>query len=893
MKTAKPPAPEGSSSSNRRSQPVRQTRTNPPRTTALNRNHAPAGGLGHEQPVEIFPAVTHFADAITALPKELVRHFTLLKEVDAKIFGPEEALFKLIEATLNAPATEPARSHNDASSSGAPNSAPMSAQNSSSGAVPDSQFPRGPSTDESTSMALFDPSNMPRRHLFRQTAYKIQEMLVSLEEKNHVISTANDALQKQLDRVEDLWPHLEGEFSDEAKWGSTTHWAYLENRVAKSNNTQAERSRREGAATLSAAAQQLADEAAARSSDRKQALAAKKNSRNQAADADGDGKQHEQSKKSQGSGKSRKPAADSSAGVGLGISTAGGSNGNPAPKRRKVENKANGGGGAATERAMSTVFGPNASKPRTTSPRETPGPDGPSKKRKALPTSSSQSKKRFVPSPTQVVFGKSISTKDNPQHSRTGAAMSPSVASSPVLGNFPDPSKPGRGSPAPANSARPASSRARQNSTQSSADNGRQRRPSSSASNKPNGGAIGASDAAAAAQNGSRASNDGKSQKENTTASKTEVKTETEAQSTPSAPISNGNKKENTASKPAEESEAKRDASMPAPPAIPVPTVTTKSGRASKPSTPALATFAEAASARSRPSRAGDGSHPPAKRSHKKGASAAAAAAMAVAAQQAAAEGDRSTQDDEEEDADIDGDEPRYCYCNNVSYGEMVACDADGCKREWFHLECVGLKVAPKGNGKSSITSRYCCCLVNEMERAADNITQRNGTVRTARSGSALGAKRPTRGNQYLRTIASLGVIQLIFFFCSYPDTRRDGVQDSFFMGGLFHPPTMDTSFEILLLLLWVPGNITRYSAYAVVGIAREVWYIPEMTDVVRKEWSAVFCMGEKRRLVFEVQSPRLHPAQALSHPTAPKWWISTCSVWHGLYPGGRILRST
>lgn len=396
MKTAKPPAPEGSSSSNRRSQPVRQTRTNPPRTTALNRNHAPAGGLGHEQPVEIFPAVTHFADAITALPKELVRHFTLLKEVDAKIFGPEEALFKLIEATLNAPATEPARSHNDASSSGAPNSAPMSAQNSSSGAVPDSQFPRGPSTDESTSMALFDPSNMPRRHLFRQTAYKIQEMLVSLEEKNHVISTANDALQKQLDRVEDLWPHLEGEFSDEAKWGSTTHWAYLENRVAKSNNTQAERSRREGAATLSAAAQQLADEAAARSSDRKQALAAKKNSRNQAADADGDGKQHEQSKKSQGSGKSRKPAADSSAGVGLGISTAGGSNGNPAPKRRKVENKANGGGGAATERAMSTVFGPNASKPRTTSPRETPGPDGPSKKRKALPTSSSQSKKRFV-----------------------------------------------------------------------------------------------------------------------------------------------------------------------------------------------------------------------------------------------------------------------------------------------------------------------------------------------------------------------------------------------------------------------------------------------------------------------------------------------------------------
>lgn len=75
---------------------------------------------------------------------------------------------------------------------------------------------------------------------------------------------------------------------------------------------------------------------------------------------------------------------------------------------------------------------------------------------------------------------------------------------------------------------------------------------------------------------------------------------------------------------------------------------------------------------------------------------------MAVAAQQAAAEQDKGTQDEEE--ADIDGDEPRYCYCNNVSYGEMVACDADGCAREWFHLECVGLKVAPKGNGKLPAT---------------------------------------------------------------------------------------------------------------------------------------------------------------------------------------------
>ncbi|KAK1772980.1 putative undecaprenyl diphosphate synthase-domain-containing protein [Phialemonium atrogriseum] len=659
--TAKPPAPEGSSSSNRRSQPVRQTRTNPSRTTVINRNNPLASGPGHEQPIDIFPAVTHFADSITALPKELVRHFTLLKEVDAKIFAPEEGLFKLIDAALNAPPPDPARSHNDASSSIAPNSAPMSAQNSNSGTVLNSQVPPPVSTDESINTALFDPSNLPRRQLFRQTAFKIQEMLVSLEEKNHVISTANDALQKQLARIDDVWPHLEGEFSDEAKWGSSTHWAYLENRIVRSNNTQAERSRREGAATLSAAAQQLAEEAAARSNDRKQALAAKKNSRNQGADADADGKQQEQPKKSQSNNKSRKPAPDNAAAVGLGISTAGGPSGNPPSKRRKVENKTNG-GGAPMERAMSNVFGANAPKPKTTSPRETPAPDGASKKRKALPTSSNQSKK-----------------------SRTGAAMSPSVASSPVLGNFPDVSKPVRSSPAPSTATRPASSRARQNSTQSNVENGRPR-PSPPAPNKPNGNAVGTPDVVTQS-NGGRATNDSKPQKENSAPSKPEViKTENEVQVISSTPVPNGSKKETTA-KATEENEAKRDSATPVAPPVTAPAVMTKSGRASKPSTPALATFAEAATARSRPSRALDSTNPPVKRSHKKGASAAAAAAMAVAAQQAAAEEDQSAQDDEEE-ADIDGDEPRY------------SCDADGCKREWFHLECVGLKVAPKGNAK-------------------------------------------------------------------------------------------------------------------------------------------------------------------------------------------------
>ncbi|KAI1277987.1 Inhibitor of growth protein 3 [Halotydeus destructor] len=45
----------------------------------------------------------------------------------------------------------------------------------------------------------------------------------------------------------------------------------------------------------------------------------------------------------------------------------------------------------------------------------------------------------------------------------------------------------------------------------------------------------------------------------------------------------------------------------------------------------------------------------------------------------------------------LDPNEPRYCICNQVSYGEMVACDNADCQNEWFHYGCVGLNQAPKG----------------------------------------------------------------------------------------------------------------------------------------------------------------------------------------------------
>lgn len=118
-------------------------------------------------------------------------------------------------------------------------------------------------------------------------------------------------------------------------------------------------------------------------------------------------------------------------------------------------------------------------------------------------------------------------------------------------------------------------------------------------------------------------------------------------------------------------------------------------GKLSKTTTPLNATFSDPPP-RSRPSRTIE---PPIKRSHKKGAGIAAQLAAAAAAANRDEEGS-SIQGDEEDDDD-DETEPRYCYCNQVSYGEMVACDMETCPREWFHLDCVGLTKAPKGNSKS------------------------------------------------------------------------------------------------------------------------------------------------------------------------------------------------
>ncbi|KAH3742647.1 inhibitor of growth protein 4 [Pelomyxa schiedti] len=48
-------------------------------------------------------------------------------------------------------------------------------------------------------------------------------------------------------------------------------------------------------------------------------------------------------------------------------------------------------------------------------------------------------------------------------------------------------------------------------------------------------------------------------------------------------------------------------------------------------------------------------------------------------------------------DLPVDPNEPTYCLCHRVSFGQMVCCDNPECEIEWFHFECVGLTTSPKG----------------------------------------------------------------------------------------------------------------------------------------------------------------------------------------------------
>lgn len=51
--------------------------------------------------------------------------------------------------------------------------------------------------------------------------------------------------------------------------------------------------------------------------------------------------------------------------------------------------------------------------------------------------------------------------------------------------------------------------------------------------------------------------------------------------------------------------------------------------------------------------------------------------------------------DEDMEEEGGEEDDKHYCYCNQRSYGEMVACENDDCKYQWFHTGCLNMKKVP------------------------------------------------------------------------------------------------------------------------------------------------------------------------------------------------------
>lgn len=117
-----------------------------------------------------------------------------------------------------------------------------------------------------------------------------------------------------------------------------------------------------------------------------------------------------------------------------------------------------------------------------------------------------------------------------------------------------------------------------------------------------------------------------------------------------------------------------------------------------KPSTPAAAphtvTTTPASRLRKRPEGAAVAASEGRQKSSTRKAGSAAAANARRAGRDAKVKEEEEEYDEEntEEDPDLD---PRYCYCNDVSFGMMIWCEHPQCKYNWFHLKCVGITKAP------------------------------------------------------------------------------------------------------------------------------------------------------------------------------------------------------
>lgn len=402
----------------RRTNSGRAVRTNTTRpTNYYARNYAHDGAeatADDSAPAGFFPAITFFTDAVTALPKEVMRQFTLMKEVEAKVHGPNEQLAEAVDALLEHPV--PRRNDNANGAHGgmlsftAANSAIGSANVSLVNGVP----PYGASGQNSVAGSTNgeesiqdNEADLDRRKQYHALRMITHNLLANLDEKNVVLTEANRVLNLQMSRLDSVMPHVEEEIPEEARLGSMTHWAYSDNRlkVKPMPPVANERNRRDVALTnsLAAAANAVHEtEIAAARRDAIKETGKEKTGRGKNKEQI-DSEFEERPKKGAGKvgrGKAAAAAAAASA-TGLGIST----NGEPT-KRRKVDKAA---GATGMERQASSKGKAAKETPRSTPAAEpakktakAKGAPPPPPKRKAV--SSAQTTPALANSPLQATF---------------------------------------------------------------------------------------------------------------------------------------------------------------------------------------------------------------------------------------------------------------------------------------------------------------------------------------------------------------------------------------------------------------------------------------------------------------------------------------------------------
>ena len=693
----------------------------------------------------------------------------MLKEVDAKICGPEQTLKHLVGVALKTPVPprKDSQSHrNMEHHSYTGTRTNPSLAGSLSGVLPQT----AQSLDDSTAPDAPTPSDIAeytRRQLFLQLRLVMGEQLSTLDEKNHVMSTANDALDRQLKRCASSYSYIDNEISEEARYGNLHHWAYMDRTAEKKGTTASERTRRDAAIAngiaTAAALNQEGELAALRSEARREAVAARKQ-KVQHVDSDFDDSRGV--KKIIGQGKGRKPADIPSipSDAGLGITTGQPTlAANPPSKRRKIEKPALTGlmGGSGMERSMSAVYGPAATGGRGggQSPRETPAVEAAKKRGRAGTLTNGSGRRRRAS--LHALSDKAQLTILSRTGTAASAINSPAMASSPVVGTFAVASK-GGNSPAIGAMQRSTSTRGRQNSAQ----NPPQAQASTVNNNKQtNGNGLHSSQV-----DGASAPRDSKTLKDLPSSKSEDIPppSDTDIRTSSRSHDRTNLKREDPDPLPLSRSRAER------PPSI---STTRTTGKASKTATPISSSFPEPARPRS-----GRNAEPAIKRSHKKGAGILAQQQQQQQQQQQEQQQQQQQQQhqqqqeqqpqqhtqararqptfvEEEVSSSIHGDgdeeedhegEPRYCYCNGYSYGEMVACDFDGCEREWFHLECAGLAKAPTGKREflfssspypSRLPANSRCslraCSVGFLSQADSCARlQRNGIVTIARRSS-------------------------------------------------------------------------------------------------------------------------------------------------------------